>query len=529
MNEHLDLQELVGGSRANSGWEAPVPLDTGPALPAFPVDALPGWLADFVGSVAVATQTPADMAGVMVLGALAAAAGGRAVVQPRPGWSEPTNLYEAVAMAPGNRKSAVVEVVTRPLRSAERDAIEKLAAEIGEAKTTKAIAEEKAKTLARKAAQAASNDADDAADLQRAAVDAAAMAEQVTVPTMPRILADDTTPEALSTVMAAQDGRLAVISAEGGIFDIIGGRYSKMPNFDIYLKAHAGDEIRVDRVGRKPEHIERPALTLALAVQPAVLRTIADREGFRGRGLLARFLFVLPTSFVGRREIGAPPVPAEIGDRYERLLKEMVLTLAEWTDPQVLSFASDANEALLDYERALEPQLGAGGDLEHLADWGAKLAGAVVRIAGLLHLASRPTTGYREPIDRDTFTAAARIGDFFLAHSRAVHTFMGSDGVLDDARALHHWARAHRTFSKRDAHRALAHRFERSESLDPPLALLEDRGWLRRQPDPPMPRGWSTAITGLRRSSFAHRRQNMTVPTQPRFCRFSQVPSHVEA
>ena len=118
------------------------------------------------------------------------------------------------------------------------------------------------------------------------------MAEQVTVPTMPRILADDTTPEALSTVMAAQDGRLAVISAEGGIFDIIGGRYSRMPNFDIYLKAHAGDEIRVDRVGRKPEHIEHPALTLALAVQPAVLRTIADREGFRGRGLLARFLFV---------------------------------------------------------------------------------------------------------------------------------------------------------------------------------------------------------------------------------------------
>ena len=132
----------------DGGWEAPVPLDIGPALPPFPVDALPGWLADFVGSVAVATQTPADMAGVMVLGALAAAAGGRAVVQPRSGWTEPTNLFAVVAMAPGNRKSAVVEIVTRPLRSAERDAIEKLAAEIGEAKTTKAIAEEKAKTLA---------------------------------------------------------------------------------------------------------------------------------------------------------------------------------------------------------------------------------------------------------------------------------------------------------------------------------------------------------------------------------------------
>ena len=102
-------------------------------------------------------------------------------------------------------------------------------------------------------------------------------------------------------------------------------------------------------------------------------------------------------------------------------MKEMVLTLAEWTDPQVLTFTSDANQVLLDYERALEPTLGDGGDLEHLADWGAKLAGAVVRISGLLHLARSTTTGYREPIDRDTLIAAARIGDYFLAHSRGAH------------------------------------------------------------------------------------------------------------
>jgi len=492
MSEHLDLHELVGRSRPagsdsgwDSGWDRPVPLETESTLPPFPTDALPEWLAEFVASLATETQTPTDLPGAMVLGVLAAAAGGRAVVQPRAGWKEPCNLFICTAMAPGNRKSGVVERVTRPLRAAEHDAIDKVAAELTEAKTTKAIADTKAKDLARQAAHAASNNDPNAAGLAQDAVDAAAMAEQITVPTMPRILADDTTPEALSTVMAEQDGRLAVISAEGGIFDIIGGRYSKMPNFDIYLKAHAGDEIRVDRVGRKPEHIAHPALTLALAVQPAVLRTIADREGFRGRGLLARFQFVLPTSFVGAREVGAPAVPGEIGDRYDRLTKQMVVALAGWTDPAVLVFTSGANEALLDYERVLEPKLGPGGDLEHLADWGAKLAGAVVRISGLLHLAGRSATAFREEIDRDTFIAASRIGDYFLAHARAVHTFMGADGVLDDAKALLRWARGRSTFSKREAHRALETRFEKSNSLDAPLALLEDRGWIRRQPDPP--------------------------------------------
>ena len=91
------------------------------------------------------------------------------------------------------------------------------------------------------------------------------MAEAITVPTVPRILADDVTPEALASLMASQKGRLALISAEGGPFDGMAGRYSKLPNLDIYLKGHAGDPVRVDRQGRKPEFIERPALTIGVA------------------------------------------------------------------------------------------------------------------------------------------------------------------------------------------------------------------------------------------------------------------------
>ena len=42
----------------------------------------------------------------------------------------------------------------------------------------------------------------------------------------PRLVADDITPEAAASLLAEQGGRLAIISAEGGIFDIIAGRYS---------------------------------------------------------------------------------------------------------------------------------------------------------------------------------------------------------------------------------------------------------------------------------------------------------------
>ncbi|MCF7552616.1 DUF3987 domain-containing protein [Pseudonocardia sp. WMMC193] len=38
--------------------------------------------------------------------------------------------------------------------------------------------------------------------------------------------------------------------------------------------------------------------------------------GFRGRGLLARILYSLPENTVGRRQVGAPAVPASIDKTY---------------------------------------------------------------------------------------------------------------------------------------------------------------------------------------------------------------------
>ena len=76
---------------------------------------------------------------------------------------------------------------------------------------------------------------------------------------LPRLLADDATPEAIATLAAGQGGRLTIAAAEGGIFDIFAGRYTGgVKNLDVLLRGHAGDSYRVDRKGREPEHIEEP-------------------------------------------------------------------------------------------------------------------------------------------------------------------------------------------------------------------------------------------------------------------------------
>ena len=61
-----------------------------------------------------------------------------------------------------------------------------------------------------------------------------------------RLLADDVTPEALTTLLADNRGILSIISTEGGLFDTLSGRYSNMISIDTVLKAYTGDRIRVD-------------------------------------------------------------------------------------------------------------------------------------------------------------------------------------------------------------------------------------------------------------------------------------------
>ena len=71
-----------------------------------------------------------------------------------------------------------------------------------------------------------------------------------------QLYVDDITPEKLVSVLAANNGRAAMISTEGGIFDTLAGAYSKVVNIDVMLKGYSGDTIRVDRIGRDSEYVQ---------------------------------------------------------------------------------------------------------------------------------------------------------------------------------------------------------------------------------------------------------------------------------
>ncbi|PRY13597.1 DUF3987 domain-containing protein [Kineococcus rhizosphaerae] len=464
---------------------APTPLTKAPTLPDFPTNALPAWVADMVTTLAEATQTDPGMSGPLALGALGAAAGGRVEVEVRPGWVEPTNLFVAVASAPGTRKSAVFRELFAPIQRAEADLLAEARPAMLERQTERDVAD-RAAELARKKA-GAELDRTRREELLAEAIAAADHAASVSVPPLPRLLADDVTPEAAASLLAECGGRLAIVSAEAGIFDTLAGRYSTVPNLDVALKGHAGDTLRVDRRGRPPEYVEHPALTMVLAVQPSVLRGIGGNGTFAGRGLLARFLYALPPNRVGFRRVAPDPVPDDVRRQYAENLGATARLLAHRGEVVVLRLGDAAEAIFRAEEERLEPLLGPAGRLGGIAEWGSKLMGAIARIAALLHLAG-PGPVADGVINAETMKDAVAIGRYFTAHALATFEAMGADASLDDARHVlqHLRRRSVEAFTVRALLTDLGRgRFPTVEKLTEALTTLDDLGWITRLPAPP--------------------------------------------
>ncbi len=466
-------------------WPAILPLGEYD-LPPFPLESLPSWLATFACATSEAMQVAPDLPAMMALSALAASVSRKYEVSARPGWREPLNVYTATVLAPGNRKSAVASAITKPLLEWERAEAVTLADERARAASQKRILEARQKDAERRAATAK---VEERTYLESEARDIAAEADAARERGEFRLFVEDCTPERLTGLLADNDGRIAILSAEGDAFDLIAGRYSDKANLGVYLKGHTGETLIVDRIGRRGERVEHPALTIGVAIQPEVLRGLLQKPNLRGRGLLGRFLYSLPDDRLGFRDADPAPIPDAVSEAYAEGMHTLLsLPLRKGGEggevlPFILALSSDARALLTEYQREIEKELRPGAMLGDMTDWGGKAVGAVVRIAALLHLADAALPAREESfeIESSTFLAAVQIGSYLCAHARAAFSEMGADSVMDDARYILAWIerRGEMQFRQGDLHRALARRFRKSEDMVPALSLLVARNYLR--------------------------------------------------
>lgn len=457
-------------------WPEIVPLHAN-VPPELPTDQWPPVLREYIDAASAETETPKALPAMLALGVISAAVRRAISVEVKPGYIEPVNIFVVVSLPPATRKSAEFKRACAPLKAWERVNREAMDRERRIEESKIQTHNQRVSDLRKKAAKA--QDDQEAEQLAEQVAQLEADAPQVPEP--PRLFTGDVTTERLGAMMQEHNECMAVMAPEGGIIETMGGRYSnQVPNFDLYLSGHAGEAVRVDRGSRPAVILDNPRLTVCLAVQPDVISTLSTQPGFHGRGLIGRFLHVVPESNLGNRKGDGPPMNPGVLNQYEKAV-EALIDVGKSSDGVTVKLSPEAAESWRALWSEVESGMLPGERFEHMRDWAGKAPGAAARIAGLFHAFTLGAEYSRHPISAEHMNAAADTIRALADHAAIVYDQMGSDSVTDGARHVLRWIqrKQHSAFTARECHQAHRSRFPRTSDLEPIFAMLTERGYIR--------------------------------------------------
>lgn len=473
-------------------WPEPSVI-AGPEPDPMTADDFPGFIGDMVKAVAENSETPVELPGLVALGVLATGCQQRFNIACDGQHTEPTNLWVCPALESGNRKTAVLTTMSKPIRMFERSQRAAKKDDFRQAESLRLTLQKRIEALRTKAAKA--DDGQQMTDIQREIE--AVEREMPPVEYLLTLTADDCTPEHVATLLSRHGERLTLLSDEAGIFDLMAGRYSRgVANLDVYLQGHAGGPVRVDRGSRESIDLEQPCLTVCVSPQPSVLEDIGKRKDFAGRGLLARFMFAVPQSRLGFRSHRPRPIPSHVSARWTNVVQQMLAMEQKENrfgkpEPETLYLSPEAYRHWKSEQLANEHDMRPGDTWSSQTAWASKYPGGVLRIAGVLHVAlsvDKSLNPSSEDVPGSTMEAAILLGRKVKAQTLKAFGVMALNDDQRFARKILEWIRRdeidHFTGRESAIHCNSA---GSSKDLEGAFTLLAERGWIRqgekRQPE----------------------------------------------
>ncbi len=444
-------------------WKCIKPFDLY-EMPTFPLHALPKSFKEYIKNVSDNLATPVEMGVLAELAIISVCLQGKVFIQVKEDYKESTNLYVLVIAEPGERKSPLLKLLSAPLYAYEK--------KINNERKTK-IREDEMKLKVLKKNQAMYEEDAQYEKAIKVQEEIDELYENKTH--LLRLTADDFTIEALTSLLSENNGRMSIISSEGGMFNNITGRYSNKSSFETLLKAYTGDTIRVDRKGRESELIENALLTILVMAQESVLQGIMDDGDLRGQGFLGRFLYCKPISPMGKREYDTPALNHQIVNDFNATL----VNLLNIEGVNILTLSDDAKQVCKNFFNWLEPQL--VGELDEIRDWASKLHGTTIRIAGILHCIENNGLG-NSVITKHTIRNACKIAIYCIEHAKIAFSIMGtSESVVKAKFVLHKLETITVTeITKRDIYMLCRSKyFKKAEDINETLDLLAEHGYIR--------------------------------------------------
>jgi putative DNA primase/helicase len=480
--EHAGLPDDIG-----IAWEEPVLFDT-EALPAITADIAPGVLGEFASAVSRSIQASEGMALMLGLSVAATALQKKIVVGPdaHGDYVEPVNVWSVVVADPSERKSPVLREMMAPIIAWETEQAVSLHDRQNRVQAERDVINARIKKLRTDAGNA------DRAEDRNALLDEIeemknSLPDEVNPPVM---WTGNTTTERLEQLMVENNEKMAVMTDEGGIFEVMAGLYNNgKVNLDIYMQGYSGNPTRMERASRCA-HMNNPLLTIGLAVQPKVLQDLSrgSKRVFRGNGLLARFLYYNCESHRGRRwYANQQQVSVEIRNRYSAGVKQLLEIPLENDGqgnviPRRLHLNTEAKAAWVVFHDEVEKKLAPGSELDNFSDWAGKLPGNTLRVAGLFHAVEHGVTV--RSINRETMEKAIQLMRLLIPHAQYALSATTTSDITRDAEAILGWIvnHEHREFAKRDLQRGMQSRFQTAKDLEPVLSELNARHIIRVKP-----------------------------------------------
>ena len=203
---------------------------------------------------------------------------------------------------------------------------------------------------------------------------------------------------------------------ESILLQTLAGRYSDgSANIDLPLKSYSGEYTTINRITREDIALERPLLSICLALQPILFDEFANNKTLRDRGLVARFIFCKPAPMAGFRD-AAKKTSLDLDGYsvYEQKLHKFLDTpqLPDEEIP-VIGWESTAAAMMLEYLQQIEDTQKPDGIMSNEKAYAGKAGGAAVRIAGILHMMW--TENASLPISRETAYRAICVHKYFFA------------------------------------------------------------------------------------------------------------------
>jgi hypothetical protein len=382
----------------------------------FPIESAPPFIADLCKAIALEVQVPIELPYFAAMSVLAAATSGKVEVVVKGRYKEQLSFYNVIGLGSGNRKSEVLKTLRWPLVEIESNLI----AQVGPERARQ-IAERKAYEQALEGLQAKARSKGVTPSLMVDIQAATEKLEKCRVQPLPKIFADNVTPEKHAALIAEQ-GSNSIIEPEGGFFEGL-SRYgnNKSAQVDYLNKAYGGESFRVDRQGGDSIIAEKPHCVLHFSIQPHLVLAIRSNADFMGTGFANRFLFSLPQSLIGNRSLDTPQVQAGLLEGWKMTI-EGLFNSCHGQPMRQVTIEQSGYQLLRDFQEALEPQLIT--NLLPIQGWASKLPGALVRIAALYELAANPRATL---VSCENIKAAIALAPYLQAHALQALTTAAED------------------------------------------------------------------------------------------------------